>query len=209
MGQLTGPKLSDRQLQKLTAVFSQGGESASQAMSKWLRSDVVLTTDEVRQCHPSEATTLLGPQDELITACVLDLAGGIEGKLVLAFDDASGLALTDLLLNRPAGTAVEWTAIEESAAAETANILGCAYLNELSRQLPTGTGSDEIVPSPPELQHDYAGCLVQSLLMDQLIASDDVLVIVTELTRNSTKLSWHMLLLPDPESFARIVATIE
>ena len=209
MEQITGTKLSDRQLQKLTAIFAKGGECASQAMSKWLRSDVILTTEEVRQCRPSEATSLLGPPEDLITACVLNLSGGVEGKLVLAFDDASGLALTDLLLGRPNGTAETWTAIEESAASETANILGCAYLNELSRQLSTGIGNDEIVPSPPELQHDYASCLVESLLMDQLIASDDVLVIVTELTRNATKLSWHMLLLPDPESFGRIAAMME
>ncbi|MBX9655328.1 chemotaxis protein CheC [bacterium] len=209
MEQLAGTTLSDRQLERLTTIFSLGGESASQAMSKWLRSDVVLKTEEVRQCKPYEATSLLGPPEDLITACVLNLEGGIEGKLVLAFDDESGLALTDLLLGRPSGTAQEWTAIEESAAAETANILGCAYLNELSRQISTGTGNDEIVPSPPELQHDYASCMIESLLMEQMIASEDVLVIVTELTRNTAKLSWHMLLLPEPESFARLASNMK
>ena len=60
-----------------------------------------------------------------------------------ASNDASGLALADLLLGRKVGTSTGWTEYERSAALETANIVGCAYLNALFRSFVASEADEE------------------------------------------------------------------
>ena len=67
----------------------------------------------------AEATSVLGTTDGPICFCRTTLSGRVRGHLILAFDDESGLALADLLLGQPRGTATEWTEMAQSAAQET------------------------------------------------------------------------------------------
>ncbi len=206
--ELVGHQLREDQLRLLTTIFSKGAEDASRAMSKWLRGGVHLSIDEVRQIPFHEAAAAIEHPDELLSACIMNLQGRMSGKLVLAFDDASGLALADILMDRPAGTSTEWTELEQSAARETTNILGCAYLNSLVGHLPSFGEDAELIPSPPELQRDYAASLFEALFMDQLMVSDQVLLVRTEFERNGMKLHWQLILLPDLTSFEQIVHSL-
>lgn len=206
--ELAGHQLREDQLRLLTTIFSKGAEDASRAMSKWLKGGVHLSIDEVTQIPFHEAATMIESPDELLSACIMDLRGRMTGKLVLAFDDASGLALADILMDRPSGTATEWTELERSAARETTNILGCAYLNSLVGHLPSFGEESELIPSPPTLQRDYAGSIFESLVMNQLMVSDQVLLVRTQFERNGMKLHWQLILLPDIESFERIVDSL-
>jgi chemotaxis protein CheC len=206
--EVAGHHLREDQLRLLRTIFSKGAEDASRAMSKWLRGGVHLSVDEVVQVPFHEASGLFENPDELISACVMDLRGRMTGKLVLAFDDASGLALADILMDQPAGSAQVWTEIEQSAARETTNILGCAYLNSLVGHLPTFGEESELIPSPPELRRDFAGCLLEALVIDQLMVSDQLLLVRTGFERNGMKLHWQLILLPDLESFERIVDSL-
>ena len=201
-----GTNLSAEQLRMLKIIFAKGAEDASRTLSKWLRSGIRLTVDEVEQVPLVEATELLGISDALITSCVMGLSGRWTGKLIIAFEDRSGLALVDMLTMRPLGSSVEWGEMECSAALETANILGCAYLNSLANHLPGQQGgAAEIVPSPPAFLRDYAASVLEAALMEQAAVSDDVLLIRTQFTRDSTQLSWHLFFVPDPDSLTEIV----
>ncbi len=206
--ELVGHQLREDQLRLLTTIFSKGAEDASRAMSKWLRGGVHLAIDEVRQIPFHQAAEAIEHPDELLSACIMNLQGRMSGKLVLAFNDASGLALADILMARPTGTSTEWTELEQSAARETTNILGCAYLNSLVSHLPCFGEDSELIPSPPELQRDYAASLFEALFMDQLLVSDQILLVRTEFERNGMKLHWQLILLPDLESFERIVHSL-
>lgn len=206
--EFAGHRLREDQLRLLTTIFSKGAEDASRAMSKWLRGGVHLSVDDVKQIPFHEVAGMIDHPDELLSACVMDLRGRMTGKLVLAFDDPSGLALADILMDQPTGTAKQWTELEKSAARETTNILGCAYLNSLVGHLPAFGEESELIPSPPELHRDYAASLFESLLIDQLMVSDQVLLIRTGFERNGMKLHWQLILLPDLESFERIVDSL-
>ena len=70
----------------------------------------------------------------------MGLTGRLTGQILLVFEDRSGLALADLLLHQPVGTTTAWGELEQSAAKETTNIVGCAYLNALAAHLP-GAGA--------------------------------------------------------------------
>ncbi len=192
--------LSSSQKRLLAVIFAQGAETASRTLSRWLGHPVKMAVSDVDEVDVSEAEGLLGPGEELVAACILGISGRLSGLLVLVFEDASGLALADLLLNQPLGTAAEWGEMERSAALETANIVACAYLSSLAMHLPGDGEPEPIVPSPPSFRHEFAGSLIQFLLMGQALQFDRVLLVKSRFATQHGQLRWSLLFAPDGES---------
>jgi chemotaxis protein CheC len=200
-------KLSETQKRLLATIFARGAEEASQALSTWLGQSVQVTVSEVDEVELSDATELLGPPEELVAACSLTLSGCLTGQLLLVFADRSGLALADMLLKQPLGTATGWGEMERSAAMETANIVGCAYLKSLVVHLPLAEGTEArsggaapVVPSPPTLLHEFAGSLLQFAVMDQATRFDWLLLVKSQFSSDHMELNWSLLLIPSGES---------
>jgi chemotaxis protein CheC len=209
--------LTDTQLRLLRMIFDRGTEAASQALSKWLGQEIRLTMSVVSEVEMADAVELLGPPESLIAACSMGLRGWLTGLILLVFKDTSGLALSDLLLQLPLGTTTAWGELEISAAKETTNIVGCAYVNALASHLPRAgestTGSEvshgqtpeargDLVPTPPTFVHEFAGSLLQFAFMEQALELDQVLVIRSDLRfdRGGLALDWTLLFIPSRAS---------
>lgn len=202
---LTGP-----QLEAFRTALHGGAAEASLALSRWIHKTATISFDAVEQLPLHEATSVLGVRDEPICFCAAEVTGRLAGEFILAFDTASGLALTDMLLGQPRGTATAWGEMEMSAALETANILCCAYLNSLSRAFGTDhEGASELIPSPPRFSQDFAESLIQFALMGQIVATDHALLARTQFHIDGTPVDWTMLLVPDLESMAALRELLE
>src|SRR5689334_13843421 len=110
--------LTQQQLMALTIMFRHGEDEASSAMSKWLGRPARVSVEQVEQLPLADATAVLGSGDAPICSCAMAMYGCITGQLILVFDDASGLALADLLLGNPVGASTAWGEVEQSAALE-------------------------------------------------------------------------------------------
>jgi chemotaxis protein CheC len=212
-----GPVLTDAQRHLLRMIFDRGAEGASLALSKWLGADVHLTISEVELVELDQAGELLGPPDALVAACAMGLTGRLTGSILLVFEDRSGLALVDLLLHQPLGTTASWGELERSAAQETTNIVGCAYVNALAAHLPglgreTGPESEpgELVPTPPAFFHEFAGSLLEFALMEQALELDQVLLIRSEFAggRAGLNLNWTLLFIPSRTALEALRASL-
>ncbi len=107
------------------------------------------------------------------------------------------------------GTASAWGELERSAAMETANIVGCAYLNSLTEGLPSATDAPEsIVPSPPTFRHEFAGSLLEFALMEQAVRLDRLLVARTVFEADPMKLDWSLLLIPSGDSLEKMASSM-
>ena len=199
------PILTPSQTRHLAEVFGRGAMNASDALSRWLGKAVRLTVSAVDQVAIEEVSELLGPGDTLVAACSMTLTGILGGELILVFGDRSGLALGDLLLGRPPGTATSWDELERSAAMETANIVGCAYLNALSESLPSkGELSAKLAPAPPLFRHEFAASLLQFAMMDQAFVTDRLLLIRTVFETEESQLDWALLFVPAGDALATL-----
>lgn len=202
----------DSQRRQLAAIFERGAADASAALSRWLDRTVRLTISAVVEVDLAAAPGLLGPEDRLVAACVMQMGGRLDGLLLLVFEDRAGLALADILLRQPIGTSTSWGDLERSAAMETANIVGCAYLNSLATHLPetpeAEAGSRPVVPSPPSFRHEFAGSLLQFALMEQAIRQDRLLLIRTLFEADRTELDWSLLLVPSGDSLATLATSL-
>jgi chemotaxis protein CheC len=207
--------LSDTQCRLLWVIFERGAENASQALSKWLGQEVRLSISEIEQVQLDQAADVLGPPDALVAACAMGLSGPLSGQLLLVFEDQAGLALVDLLLHQPIGATTSWGELEQSAAQETANIVGCTYLSALAAHLPgrlssEAPASEELVPTPPTFLHEFAGSLLQFAFMDQALELERVLLIHTAFasSRQSLNLNWTLLFIPDRPSLRALAAVL-
>ncbi|MEZ6129442.1 MAG: hypothetical protein R3C59_12230 [Planctomycetaceae bacterium] len=193
--------LSASQLSQLETAFRHGAEDASDAMAKWLSVPSLITLESVEQRLLNESIEQLGAADMPVCFCMMAITGTLTGHLILSFDDASGLALADLLLSQPAGTSTDWGEVEQSAALESHNIIGCAYLNSLARHLPGESQPPlHLVPSPPDFRRDFAESLLQSAFTDQALAGDLIFVAKARFELRGQPLMWTLLFVPDAVS---------
>jgi len=197
--------LTEQQLDIFGKALHCGAIDASEALGRWIGKPTSISIDLVEQLPLSKATGVLGVGDEPICFCVAEMQGRLTGQLVLAFDDSSGLALADLLLDLPRGTATAWGEMETSAALETTNILACRYLGSLARALPAGDDpTSELLPSPPRFSREFAESLIEFLLMDQIVATDHVLLTRVQFRIDGDPVEWTLLLVPDAASMATL-----
>ncbi|MCC6124663.1 MAG: chemotaxis protein [Pirellulales bacterium] len=160
-------------------------------MCRWTDGLITLTLDEVREIPLEEVTEELNLGDELLTMVVLSLDGDIGGEMILTFDELNGRELAASLLGRPVGANPQWTELEKSALTETGNILGCAYVNAITRLI-----DHELVPSAPYFIQDFGASVLQQALMAQALTSDKVLICRTGFHKAGAELNWRVLFVP-------------
>jgi len=135
----------------------------------------------------------------------MQMEGTLTGQMVLAFDDASGLSLSDLLLGNPPGTAAEWGEVEISSALESMNILGSAYLNGMAEFLSEAVDETvSLIPSPPVFFRDFAESLLETAFMEQAAAGSHILFARARFELHGRPLNWTFLLIPDPGSLKKL-----
>ena len=199
--------LAAAQLATLSTLFRHASDEASQALSVWLERPARISFEDIEQVPLAVATEALG--DREVCACAMVMHGRLTGQLVLAFDGASGLALADLLLRRCPGISHEWGELEQSAALETANIIGCAYLNTVAKWFADRDAEpQEIVPTPPTFVREFAEALMEFVLMNQAAESDVAFLTRTEFRIDGSPVHCRLLLVPDASCLATLRETL-
>ncbi len=183
--------VSHTPLDVLRQLFASATHDASTAMCRWTDGLITLSLDEVREIPLGEVCDELNLSDELLTMVVLHLEGDVGGVMILTFDEENGRQLAAALLGRPVEHDDPWSILEQSALTETGNILGCAYMNALTRLI-----DRELVPSPPYFLQDYGASVLQQAILAQAMTSDEVLVCRTGFHRQGAELDWRVLFVP-------------
>ena len=189
MSQVRTPESVDLEL--LHQLFASATHDASAAMCRWTNGLITMTLDEVRELPLEEVCQEFDFGSELLTMVVLSLEGDVGGDMILTFDDENGRSLAASLLGREVETSEQWTELEKSALNETGNILGCAYMNALTRLI-----SVELVPTPPYFIQDYGASVLQQALMAQAMTCDKVLICRTRFHREGEELNWNVFFVP-------------
>jgi chemotaxis protein CheC len=178
-------------LQRLQQLFTLATLEASSAMSGWTNSQINLTLDEVGELPLAEACLDLNLTDEQLTMVVLNLEGELGGSMVLTFTEEEGRLLAASLLQCAPNEGPEWNEMEVSALSETGNILGCAYIDAITRLI-----NRRLVPSVPYFVQDFAASVLEQALVAQANGRDTVMVCRTGFHCQNDNLSWRVLFIP-------------
>jgi len=179
-------------LDVLHQLFTTATDDASTAMCRWTNGLITLSLDEVLKVPLFEVTEKINFSDQLLTMVILTIEGEAGGNLLLTFDEPNGRKLAATLLARKEIGTGDWNDLEISALNETGNIVGCAYLNALTRLIDC-----DIVPSPPHFVQDYGEAVLQQVLMVQAMSADDILVCRTGFHRDGEDLNWNVIFVPN------------
>lgn len=200
-------ELTPSQLQPLRHWFHQGAKEASSAFSKWTGKRCMICVEALDQMPLADAAGKLSLEGEAICFCALQVSGLFSGQLIFGFDDASGLALADLLLNQAIGTSTDWHEMATSAALETTNIIGCAFLNALAKELPKVDDSSALLPSPPSFARDFPESFLEFALVEQAMVSNHVLLASTVFHIDESPVNWNLLYIPGLEFMRQLQKT--
>jgi len=190
---------------EIETLFRAGAAQASRALAAWLDRPASLVVERLESLPLADAVAVLGRGDEPICGAGMQVAGGLGGVILLTAPDAVGLILADLVLGRSPGTSRAWHDLERSAVMETANIVGCRYLNPLA----TGLGVEDagaLIPSPPCFVRDFPATVMQAALSMQTAESDSVLLATTEFSIDGVPTRCGLVFVPDAAALGRLAA---
>ncbi len=190
---MTAHSLSEQQ-----EIFRHAAVEASAALSKWLGRPTTIAINKVAALPLPEAVGMLGAGDTPLVACAMHITGPFTGLLVLTCDDVSGLALAEMILAGAGGFDGEWGDLQQSALVETANIIGCAYLNTVARPAVSG-GAGAIMPSPPRFVRDYAATVMESIVMTQTTSSDTVFLTHSDFLIEGSPVTCSLIFVPEAD----------
>jgi chemotaxis protein CheC len=175
----------------LQQLFASATHDASAAMCRWTNNVITLTLDEVSEVPLADACLELNIDDQRLTMVVLHLEGEIGGTMVLTFNEENGRRLAASLLHCPPETGPGWSEMETSALNETGNILGCAYINAITRLI-----DRPLVPTVPYFVEDFGASVLEQALVIQASGRDSALVCRTSFHCENEDLTWRVLFIP-------------
>lgn len=164
-------QLSGFQSDALREIGSIGMGNATTALSKLLNSRVQLNLSNAQMIDIAAMSSMV-PSSMTLTAIIMDLAGDLNGTIMLLFDFNSAVTLSSVLVS---GTAQEGDpGMYESALNEMGNILAGSYLKNMYEFLGV-----KVVQSPPSLMLGDAQKIFTEVESRLSGASADVLNIET------------------------------
>lgn len=187
-------------LQRLLDMIASGMNDASTGLTSMAMRPIKLAAPRVGWMPLAEVPRIAGGTDAVVAAAYLGVEGDLTGHLMLLFPHATACRLVDYLLGNPDNTTVDLDVMAISALGEAGNICGSFLLNALAN----GTGLT-IIPTAPTVVVDMADAILESIVAQMLLTSDEALVVET---RFSGDISGHFLLLPDPESMDRLTVRL-
>lgn len=190
---MTAHSLSQQQ-----EIFRHAAVEASAALSKWLGRPTTIAINQVAALPLPEAVGMLGAVDAPLVACAMHITGPFTGLLVLTCDDASGLALAEMILTGAGQSDGAWGDLQQSALVETANIIGCAYLNTVARPAESAE-ADAIMPSPPWFVRDYAATVMEGIVMTQGATSDTVFLSHSDFLIDGSPVTCSLIFVPEAD----------
>ncbi len=185
-----------------------GAGHATTALSEFLGRSIKMTVPEVNILPFEEVPEVVGGPEELVAGVYMRIKGDAPGSLMLLLKHRDAVKLINILMGKgeqeESSSKTDLDDMEQSALMETGNIVANSYLNSLADMTKMDVG-----PSIPAISVDMAGAILEVILfqVDEEI-SEHVILIGTEFMYEGNKIRGHFFLIPDNESFPKILSSL-
>lgn len=190
-------ELNDEQFDVLREIANIGAGNAATSLSKLLNQKIDLFVPSADFIPFENVTDFLGGEDQEVFAVFIRLLGRIEGNLLLFLTEESAVKLlTDTThFNRDNG----FSDYDLSVLKEIGNILSGAYVTALSDMTDL-----EIHLTPPQLQKDISGAVLDIALIEYGEVSDGAILLNTSFMQGDKKIEGIFAFLPSPNSLSNL-----
>lgn len=189
--------LSDEQrqetLKRLQGVFQESAITARQTLAQLMHRDLSIEVAGLRELPFEEVTRYRFPEDVPVAMILLRLLGDQagEGFLVFVMFEESAKKVNEILWEEIPETTEVLNLSNISALKEMGNIVGSCFLNQLADS--SGVG---LRPSEPLFVYDLMAAMMEALLLEQSLASDQALLIDTEIKSSADGIAFDVIFLP-------------
>ncbi|MBP7175705.1 MAG: chemotaxis protein CheC [Thermoclostridium sp.] len=180
-----------------------GAGNAATALAKLLDKKVDMKVPQIKIMGFSDLNEVLGGAEKPVVGILLEVLGDITGYILFVLEQDAANFLVNILMGNPLNQEMEYTEITLSALKEVGNILTGSYLSALSNL--TGL---RIMPDVPALAIDMAGAILSVPAIELSKSTDTVLYIETEFIQGTDKVLGDFFLVPDADSYIRLLNTL-
>lgn len=202
MGQFNLGNVSQEYFDILKEIGNIGAGNATTALSQMLGCKVDMKVPQVRLLEFGEVGAAMGGEEQIMAGIYLLVEGDITGSIMFLLQQDAAHELIGKLMGMPIDDTGQLSEIELSALMEIGNIITGAYLNSLS-----SLTNMKIYPSPPALSIDMAGAILSVPAIEFGALGDRILLIQSQFT-DDKELDGYFILVPDLESYDKIMASL-
>lgn len=194
--------LNDFMIDILKELGNIGAGNAATALSSMISKKIDMNVPNVRVLEFKDVAEILGGEENLIIGIYFELTKDVVGNMMFALEIESAINLTNILYDRNTDKK-ELDEMDISALSEIGNILASSYANSLSAL----TGLDVFI-SVPSIAIDMAGAILSVPAIQFGHIGDHALMIETIFSENNNLVKGNLFLLPNPESFSKILTSL-
>jgi chemotaxis protein CheC len=195
------------QLDALREVANIGAGHAATALSQMIGGTIMISVPTINISRLEDVPPQVSGPEEPVAAVLMHMLGDLTGRTLLVFPRQTAVRLTELMMHRasPEDDEGEMSEMAQSAIKEAGNILSSAYMNALSKFMGL-----MLLPSPPSLAIDMSTAVLTTAYLQFGSERDYVFCIESEfmMTDTSERLRGFFLLIPDPDSLAKILRVV-
>jgi len=195
--------MNQTQMDVFKELASIGAGNAVTALSKILKKKVSMSVPQVKLLDFKDVSAFIGGPENLIIGVLVNLSQDVTGMMMFLIETKCARSVISLIIGRRLSPDRDFSELELSAMQEIGNILCSSYLGSLSSM----TGQ-KIMPSVPQLAIDMAGAILSVPAIEFGKVSDKVLFIESTFAAEQENVSGFFVLVPDPPSFEKILASL-
>ena len=188
-------QISKEHLKILDIIIKMGMDNASRRFSKTIKHAALIELVKTDLVDVSEITEEMNNDLRGMVASMLQLEGSFNGKLLFMIPLDGALVLQDFYMQQPPGTSKEFDEFTEGTVQEIGNILASSIGNSFASDL-----GSKLLPTPPQVLCDFAGTIFTSLIFEDGIDNDKILLTETRFRLHDTEIDCYFFLLPDLDS---------
>jgi chemotaxis protein CheY-P-specific phosphatase CheC len=197
-------QISKEHLKILDIIVKMGMDNASRRFSKTIKHAVLIELVKTELVDISEITEEMNKDLREMVASMLRLEGSFSGKLLFMIPLDGALVLQDFYMGQPPGTSKEFDEFTEGTVQEIGNILASSIGNSFASDL-----GSKLLPTPPQVLCDFAGTIFTSLIYEDGMDNDKILLTETKFNLHDTEIDCYFFLLPDLDSLKESLNKLE
>lgn len=194
-------KIDDNMLDALKELANIGIGNAVTSLSQLLGEEKINMDIPVATLVPlQDVPEFLGEDEVPVAGVYIKAAGDVDLTVlfVLSLDSAA-----NLITNLVPGTEGGLDQMGISVLIEVGNILTGSYLNAVS--LMTGL---QLLPSPPQIAVDMSGAIISTVMAENQLVDDEVVLLQTTLSTMESRIDGNILILPDGGTLEKIFSLL-
>jgi chemotaxis protein CheC len=193
----------------LERTFERAMAAAGRALAEMSGQEIQVVATEVARTTSLRVIESAGGAETLVVGVYLGITGSLSGHAMLVLRPAGARRLAALLLDGFAvptpvsPDSLEFDEMEISALQEVGNVTIGAFLNEVGRHL-----DEPVHPTVPVAVADMAGAILDGVLADLTMDSDELLAAHTSFINNGDTIEGAVLVMPKRASLQVLTAAL-